>query len=47
MKKPQKLLRKLLIKYRDNIAEKPFTKERSQTVDCISVILESLKNENH
>jgi len=46
MKKPKKLLRKLLAKYRDDLAKKP-CKQVTEIVDCITVILEFLQNENH
>lgn len=43
MKKSEKLLRKLLSEYRDEIAKKPITKARSSLVDCCTFIIEALK----
>lgn len=42
MKKSQKLLRKLLSKYRDELIEKPFTKERSSLLDCVTILIETI-----
>lgn len=39
MKKPKKLLRKLLRKYQDELVEKPFSNRISHAVDCINLIL--------
>lgn len=46
MKKQKKLLRKLLAKYRDELTQKP-CKQVTEIVDCITVILEFLQNENN
>lgn len=45
MKKLKKLLRKLLILYRDELLQKPYTKQISALVDCVTLIVEDLKNE--
>lgn len=46
MKKSKKLLRKLLASYREEQAKKPFIKERSSLIDCVTVILETLYGQN-
>lgn len=42
MKKSKKLLCKLLANYRNEITEKPFTKERSRIVGACTFIIEAL-----
>lgn len=42
MKKPKKLLRKLLRKYQDELLEKPFTSRISRVMDCIDILLSML-----
>lgn len=43
MGKTHKLLRKLLSRYREELVKKPFSKEKSSVVDCILIILESVR----
>jgi len=42
MKKPKKLLRKLLRKYQDELLEKPSTSRISRVMDCIDILLSML-----
>ena len=47
MKKPKKLLRKLLANYKDELVKKPYTNGNSEIVDCIEIIIERLNNDKH
>lgn len=42
MKKPKKLLRKLLRKYQDELIEKPFSTQISRVEESIDIILSML-----
>lgn len=45
MKKTKKLLRKLLVLRRDELLQKPYTKQISRLVDCATVLIEDSSNE--
>lgn len=45
MKKPYKLLRRLLADYREKLAKMPYTKERSRIVDACTFILEAVNGQ--
>lgn len=42
MKKPKKLLRKLLRKYQDELIEKPFSSKISRAAESIDIVLDIL-----
>lgn len=47
MKKPTKILRKLLAWHKGELLKKPYTQGNSEAVDCIGVIIERLNNGKH
>ena len=47
MKKPRKLLRKLLARYKEELVKKPYTNGNSEIVDCIEIIIERISNANN
>lgn len=46
MKKCKKLLRKLLDGYRQGLVSKPYTNERSRLVDCATILIEAINEQN-
>lgn len=45
MKKPHRLLRRLLADYREKLAKMPYTKERSRIVDACTFIIEAVNEQ--